>query len=434
METGIAGTTAADVLNSLTAHIAVLDERGVIVTVNEAWKRFAAENGGEEGACSCGADYLGVCERSAATDADGTARSVLDGLKALMRGEVSVFSLEYPCHSPVTERWFFLRATRCSGAAQAFVVSHEDITLRRQSENALRETERTLRQVLETLPVGVWMMDGTGRITYGNPAGQRIWGGARYVGPEEFGEYKGWWLKSGERVTAEEWAGARAIRSGEVSVDEEIAIECFDGTRKIILNSAMPLRDEEGAVAGAIIVNRDVTARKEIERELEETLARERMLARTDDLTGAFNRRHFFDLAAHEVAVARRYRQPLAVILFDADHFKRINDTAGHVAGDETLRRIAAIVRDHLREADLFARYGGEEFILLLPRTTAAQAAIVAERIRTEIAGQAGVTISNGVAELLPGEESLDLLIRRADDALYRAKQEGRNRTVVSGR
>ncbi len=424
-------TTAREVLDSFPAEIALLDGNGSVIAVNDAWKRFGAKNGATAGA-GVGADYLAVCERSIASDETGTAKAALQGLRALMRGDCDELTLEYPCHSPSEERWYLLRAARYSGKETAFILAHEDITQRHRSEAALRETESTLRHVLATLPVGVWIMDRTGRITHGNPAGVRIWSGARYVGPDQFGEYKGWWLSTGQPIAAEEWAAARAIRQGQTSIDEEIEIECFDGTRKIILNSAIPLRDESGAISGAIIVNQDITARKAIEKELEQTLGRERMLARTDDLTGAFNRRHFFELAVHEVAVARRYRQPLSVVLFDIDHFKRINDTLGHDAGDEALRRVAAIVRDHLRESDLFARYGGEEFILLLSRTTSTQAAPVAERIRDEIARVAGITISSGVAELSFGDDSLDLLIRRADDALYRAKQEGRNRTVVA--
>ena len=430
--TAMQNELANDVLNSLMAHIAVLDERGVIVAVNDSWIRFAMENGARTS--FVGANYLAVCEQAAANDE--TAKSALDGLRALLRGDAETFSLEYPCHSPSAERWFSLRVVRASGGRNAFVAVHDDITLRRQGENALREAERTLQLVLDTLPVGVWIMDRTGRIIQGNPAGQRIWAGARYVGPEQFGEYKGWWLSTGEPVAAEEWAAARAIRNGETSLDEEIAIECFDGTHKIILNSGIPLRSEDGAVSGAIIVNQDITARKEIEKELEATLARERTLARTDDLTAAFNRRHFFDIARHELAVARRYRQSLSLILFDVDHFKRINDTAGHDAGDEVLRRVAHIVRGHLRESDVFARYGGEEFVILLPRTATSEAMVVAERIRNAIADDATVTsvvtISSGVAGLLAGEESLDRLIRRADEALYLAKQQGRNRTILA--
>jgi diguanylate cyclase (GGDEF)-like protein len=189
-----------------------------------------------------------------------------------------------------------------------------------------------------------------------------------------------------------------------------------------------------------VLAHEDITARKKIERELEQILERERTLARTDDLTGALNRRQFFELAVHEYAVAKRYKQPFAVVLFDIDHFKRVNDTAGHMVGDDVLRKVANLVSRHLRDADLFARYGGEEFILLLPRTTAAQAGVVAERIRQELCGNAlataqgalALTISSGVAELAPDDDSIDPVIRRADSALYEAKRQGRNRTVLS--
>ena len=126
-----------------------------------------------------------------------------------------------------------------------------------------------LQLVLEALPIGVWIMDSTGRITHGNPAGRRIWAGARYVGPADFGEYKGWWADTGQPIAADEWAAARAISKGETSIEEVIDIECFDGSHKTILNSALPLRSSAGEIAGAIIINQDITSRRrgEIERE-----------------------------------------------------------------------------------------------------------------------------------------------------------------------
>lgn len=144
-----------------------------------------------------------------------------------------------------------------------------DMTDRLQeSGRRLGEKEALLREVLESLPVGVWVMDAEGVIRQGNSEGRRIWAGAHYVGPEQFGVYKGWWLDTGKAIAAEEWAAARAIRDGVSVLGEEIQIECFDGSRKIILNSALPLRDPAtGAVAGAIIVNQDITARKLAEAE-----------------------------------------------------------------------------------------------------------------------------------------------------------------------
>ncbi len=444
-----------DVLNALRASIAVLDARGIVVAVNEAWIRFARENGATDERSFLGTDYLSVCERALASGHDDALAEMTAKLRALLQGEGDQVSMEYPCDSPAGRRWFSMRATPSPGGAGAgVVVAHEDVTEAKRIEQTLRETDRTLRSVLEALPVGVWIMDRSGRIVHGNPAGIAIWQGARYVGPEEFGEYKGRWLDTGRTIEADEWAGARAIRRGETSIGEEIEIDCFDGSRKIILNSAIPLFDEQHAIGGAIIVNQDITARKEAEtelrlakqeveaasRELEIALARERILAREDALTGVTNRRQFFELGTHEVSVAGRYGHPLSVILIDVDDFKRLNDTFGHQAGDELLKRFARIARQHLRDADLFARYGGDEFVALLPSTRAAEAALVAERLRADLAvhdtvleqGTLTVTISSGIAELLPAD-TLDALIHRADMALYEAKQSGRNRTAVFG-
>lgn len=135
------------------------------------------------------------------------------------------------------------------------------------SQDPLSERE-VLMKVLQLLPVGVWIMNKEGRIIHGNPAGQRIWAGARYVGMDEFGEYKGWWVDTGKLIEAHEWAAARAITKGEVSLKEEIEIECFDGTHKFILNSAMPIQDSSGAIVGAIIVNEDVTETRKAHEEL----------------------------------------------------------------------------------------------------------------------------------------------------------------------
>jgi len=120
-----------------------------------------------------------------------------------------------------------------------------------------RAGRRLLQKVVDQLPVGVWITDASGTIVLGNPAGQRIWGGARFVGPEQYGTYQGWWLDTGERIAAEEWAAARAVQRGETSVGELVRIRAFDGTSKTIINSAVPLTDEQGRVRGAIVVNED---------------------------------------------------------------------------------------------------------------------------------------------------------------------------------
>lgn len=441
---------ANDLLNALSAHIAVLDDAGVIVAVNEAWQRFARDNGGNAADLGVGVNYLSVCEISGRENGDATANKVRDGIHALLRGEPEPPAVEYPCHASDRQRWFVVHMTRFFHQGTGYiVVAHEDITARRLAEQALSETGNTLRRVLETLPVGVWIMDRHGQIVHGNPAGKHIWCGARYVGPEQFGEYQGWWLDNGRQIAADEWAAARAIRNGETSIDEEILIGCFDGSRKIILNSALPLRDACGEITGAIIVNQDITRRKRAEeqliqansaldaanRRLEEALDRERSNARTDDLTRISNRRNFFELGRQVFSAAQRYRLPFSIVLFDVDNFKKLNDAQGHQAGDAALRRVATIARGHLRESDVLARYGGEEFIVALPNTGAHGALAVAENIRVEIAGTHDtegrdddrVTVSAGIAEIASENDTLDSVIRRADCALYMAKDAGRN-------
>jgi diguanylate cyclase (GGDEF)-like protein len=160
-----------------------------------------------------------------------------------------------------------------------------------------------------------------------------------------------------------------------------------------------------------------------------------RQLATTDDLTGLHNRRHFFELTEWEIGRARRYGRPLAVILFDVDHFKRSNDTYGHVVGDEVLRAVAARCGQNLREVDFIGRYGGEEMVVLLPESSLEDARAVAERLRCAVAeapfhtsqGPISVTISLGLAALTDDCPDASTLFDRADTAMYVAKELGRN-------
>ncbi len=136
-----------------------------------------------------------------------------------------------------------------------------DVTKRRRVEDQLRQERAHFATVLDYLPVGVWYAGQDGKIVYSNPMAKEIWGGERQVNISGYGQFKGWWRRDGRPVAPTEWAAARAIARGEVSLNEEIEIETFDGRRKVILNSAIPLRDGGGGIQGTIIVNQDITDR-----------------------------------------------------------------------------------------------------------------------------------------------------------------------------
>lgn len=172
---------------------------------------------------------------------------------------------------------------------------HNQIKERTLAEQALRTSEMMLEKVLQSLPVGVWIVDKSGKVIHGNPATQDIWAGARFVGIQEYTEYKGWWPDTGLLIEPEEWAASRAVSRGETSINEEINIEAFDGTRKIILNSAVPIQDEQNNILGAVVVNQDITSRKQHERELIQTNELlERFFASINTLIAYMDRDFYF--------------------------------------------------------------------------------------------------------------------------------------------
>lgn len=161
--------------------------------------------------------------------------------------------------------------------------------------------------------------------------------------------------------------------------------------------------------------------------ELSKLYEETRTLALHDALTGLANRRLMETDLERDLARSKRSDEPLSALMIDIDHFKRYNDSHGHVAGDRLLQAVARTISEEIRATDLGARYGGEEFTVILPNTTIKNALGVAERIRSAVEMSTGVSVSIGAASLQPGMDALKL-IEKADEALYRAKQNGRNR------
>ena len=204
--------------------------------------------------------------------------------------------------------------------------------------------------------------------------------------------------------------------------------------------TAAPLRNSEGVVVGAIETLQDVSARKATEIALYKSEERYRLMSQLDGLTLLFNSRHLHDQLAREIERSQRYQRPLSLMMIDADHFKRINDTYGHLCGDHVLQELARTIKECLRNSDTGYRYGGEEFVALMPETNQLTALRVAERLRQQFAELTlcmaegtpfNCTISIGVAELSATDTGMTLL-QRADQAAYRAKGLGRNRVEGS--
>lgn len=177
-------------------------------------------------------------------------------------------------------------------------------------------------------------------------------------------------------------------------------------------------------------------------RELSDANARLERLAVTDGLTGLFNHRRFQEALHSELLRCERHKRPLGVLMFDVDFFKKVNDTMGHPVGDELLRRLAEVLSKDLRQTDLIARYGGEEFAVLLPETTKSEALQVAERMREAVEQRVNeattwgqqVTVSVGVATFPEDGDTAEVVLEAADQALYVAKRQGRNRVVGARR
>jgi diguanylate cyclase (GGDEF)-like protein/PAS domain S-box-containing protein len=289
------------VLDGLSTHVCVIDATGVILTVNRAWRDFAASNGGSLDDLQEGSNYLGICELAAAVSAQDGAETgqFLLLLREVLAGHRTHFQLEYPCHSPSEQRWFMVRVSQIDASdPPRYVVTHDDVTALKLAQQALI------------------------------------------------------------------------------------------------------------------------------------------MQATTDELTGVANRRSLIQALGVEFERLRRHPSlHCSVLALDLDHFKHVNDTWGHAAGDAVLKHVARIVSEHKRVGDVFGRTGGEEFMMLLPDTALDEAEALSERLRLQVSLEPlhfdghsiGVTVSIGIASLTSSDTQAMEAVVRADRALYAAKHEGRN-------
>lgn len=294
-----------------------------------------------------------------------------------------------------------------------------------------------LRAIQEASPDGILVVDGQGQVASFNRRFLEIW------------------RISGENVTSNDLTGDATQDSGilseatgkvadsegfirrvrELYANPQLSDHCEIRLKdeRTLERHSVGLRDDSGEYLGRVWFFRDITERKSDEAAL-------RHLAMHDSLTGAMNRNQFFERAGDELRRAQRYRKPLALLMLDLDHFKRINDVHGHGAGDAVLKTLCQLWMSELRSVDLLARIGGEEFAVLMPDSQMTAAQVVAERLRALTSAavvtfqgqQIRFTLSGGIAMVHADDSSIEAALHRADLALYRAKEAGRNRMEIA--
>ena len=283
---------------------------------------------------------------------------------------------------------------------------------------------RRFAELFENLPIACFTFDAQGILHEWNQAAEQLYG---------YPKHEVLFRSMFEKV----FTGNAAKRMQQLmqmvlngSILQGIDSQDYDATGRMIyvVRSAFPLRTPTGEIVGGIVAVVDVSDRVEYEQHL-------KSLALTDGLTGIANHRAFQEFLQQHFNEACRYHQPLTLALIDVDYFKQFNDTFGHQAGDEVLKRVARILRENVRQADFVARYGGEEFAIVFPFTEMASAGQVAERLRQAIEQaeweHRPITASFGVASLQPDMKAPQELIEAADNALYKAKAAGRNRVCL---
>jgi diguanylate cyclase (GGDEF)-like protein/PAS domain S-box-containing protein len=308
-----------------------------------------------------------------------------------------------------------------------FVAVLTDVTSAAARELHVRTSEERLHAVIDGIKdYAICTVDSSGVITSWNRAAERF---DDYRSDEMIGRHLDFLVPSNgaskspmrRRLEIAQRDGSHAFEGWRVRKD---------GRRYWASTSIDVLMAKDGEMPmGFSVITQDLTEQRRAEDRL-------RVLAMTDPLTEALNRRSFFENAKREIARLAAGNESFSVLLIDADFFKAVNDRFGHEAGDATLQRIVADCRSEIRAADLLGRFGGEEFAILLPAASAGNAFMIAERIRERIVasgeqpGAYPCTVSIGVASSRSPAETVEELISRADGALYAAKASGRNRVA----
>jgi diguanylate cyclase (GGDEF)-like protein/PAS domain S-box-containing protein len=424
------------IFDNAAVGIALADTAGNMITVNAR-----------------GAQQLGYTPQEMAhisnlelTHPDDRAATVT-AIRQLLRGEITGYRIEkrYITRSGALF-WADLSVTPVyndDGQIAYLLGIVVDITERTQAEEALRASERFVQQIADTMPDILYIYDlMQERTIYSN---RHIWEILGYTSAEvqAMGVHvMSALLHPDDQDRARSHRAAQAQAGEEAILDFEYRMRHRDGNWRWLLSREVVFaRTADGQPQQILGIAQDITARKQLELQMQEANAHLQEQSIRDALTGLYNRRYLDATLPRELQRAQWHGGPVGVIMLDVDHFKRFNDTHGHDAGDTLLRGVGDFLKTHTRGEDIACRYGGEEFILVLPGAALEHTRQRAEEIRMGIQalvmhhqGQAldTVTISVGVA-VFPDSETADLLIRAADQALYQAKRNGRDRVAIAG-
>ena len=333
------------------------------------------------------------------------------------------------------------------------VDSHREQRALTESRKQLLESEARLRQIVNGSSVATFVIDEKHIVTHWNRACEMVTGTSagdiigtrnqwRAFYPEQRPVLADLVLDGANEGEIEHLYRDKFRRSEliEGAYEAEDYFPGFGDGGRWLYFTAAPVHDSAGRAIGAIETLQDFTERRRAEAALKESEERYRMLSITDSRTDLFNSRHLYERLDAEIARSARYASSLALMMLDVDDFKRFNDTYGHLAGDGVLRSLADMIRACLRRSDSAFRFGGEEFVVLLPETELEQAGVVAERVRARferlshapIPGtQVRSSVSIGITCRREYETGSDC-IRRADQAMYAAKQKGKNCVVAA--
>jgi diguanylate cyclase (GGDEF)-like protein/PAS domain S-box-containing protein len=302
----------------------------------------------------------------------------------------------------------------------------QDITESKQAEMALKDANEQLSVLLNSLPIAVYRCQAQGEfpVIY---MSQNVTSFTAYD-PKDFIETTDLWFT---HIHPDDLS--KVSEGMDILFDKGVHTYEYrwckaDGTYIWIQDSLKLIHDADERPDYMVGMWQDITERKHIEEEIS-------LMATTDALTGIANRRELNRQLEKEIERSKRYGVPLSLIMYDIDYFKRVNDTFGHDAGDRVLQTLTALVKSNIRTVDIVARWGGEEFMILMPQSDAEAAGDAAEKLRQKIVEhpfeQVGnLTVSFGVTAFT-SDDDLNVFLKRVDDALYHAKENGRNRVEI---